>query len=230
MTPSMLTTDRAILPVGQWQRASWQDYLALRDAESRDRIKLAFHQGKLWIEMGGEGINHANVSDLFTMLFAFWAVQYPEQTYNSFGRCLLEKPETQACDPDLVLYVGENFSRWEEGQPRVINLAQWHVPDLIGEIADTTLATDLDEQKHLYAALQIPEYWVVDVRGRRVFAFALQETGNYEACTESKALLGLPIALLDRTLERLSSSTNTAVASWFQQQITQLEIREEIKD
>jgi hypothetical protein len=70
----------------------------------------------------------------------------------------LEKPGTQACAPDLVLYVGVDFPIWQPGEPRRIDLNQWRVPNLVGEISDTNLANDLDQQKHLYAALGIPEY------------------------------------------------------------------------
>ncbi|MBD2022391.1 Uma2 family endonuclease [Leptolyngbya sp. FACHB-36] len=219
MTAFTSTADRSSIPLRQWHRATWEDYVALRDASIPKRMRLAFNQGWLWIDMGGEGINHASVSDLFTALLFIWAMQHLEQTYTSFGRCLLEKSEAQACAPDLVLYVGEEFPRWQEGEPRRIDLNQWRVPDLVGEISDTSLATDLDEQKHLYAALGIPEYWVVDVRGRRVFSFLLQDNGEYKATDRSQALDGLAIALLDQTLERLPESSNTAAAAWFAQQI-----------
>jgi len=117
------------------------------------------------------------------------------------------------------LYIGEGVPQWQEGEPRRINLTKWRVPYLVGEIADTTLATDLDEKKQLYAELQIPEYWVINVRGRQVMAFRLQENGKYQQCTHSVALAGLPIALLDRTLSRLSEETNISAALWFSQQI-----------
>lgn len=206
----------------QWQRATWQDYVALRDAPTQERMKLAFNQGWLWTAMGGEGINHASVSDLFTSLLFLWAIQHPEQLFTSLGRCLLEKPETQACAPDLVLYVGADYPQWQLGEPRRIDLSQSRVPDLVGKISDTTLANDLDEQKHLYASLGIPEYWVVDVRGQRVFAFLLQENGEYQICEASRALAGLPIALLEEALQRLSEGTNTSAAAWFTQQIDKL--------
>jgi Uma2 family endonuclease len=214
ISPSQIST----VSPHQWQRATWQDYLALRDAPTQERMKLAFNQGWLWVAMGGEGINHAGVSDLFTMMIGFWAIQHPEQLFTSLGRCLLEKPETQACAPDLVLYVGADYPQWQPGEPRRIDLSRSRVPDLVGEIADTTLANDLDEQKHLYAALGIPEYWVVDVRGQRVFAFLLQD-GEYQICEASRALAGLPIALLEEALQRLSEGTNTSAAAWFIQQI-----------
>lgn len=208
-------------PLAHWHPATWQDYVALRDAPTDERMKLAFNQGWLWVAMGGEGINHSGVSDLFTIMLGFWAAQHPDQLFTSLGRCLLEKPETQACAPDLVLYVGENYPQWQPGEPRRIDLSQSRVPDLVGEISDTTLANDLDEQKHLYAAIGIPEYWVVDVRGQRVFAFQLQENGEYQLCNESKTLTGLSIALLEEALQRLSQGTNTSAAAWFAQQIAQ---------
>lgn len=207
----------------QWHSATWRNYVALRDADISPqlRLRLYFDRNQLWVNMGGEGINHSAFNDLFTSFIFLWAIQHPEQSFTSLGRCLLEKPETQACAPDLVLYVGENYPIWQEGEPRRIDLNQWRVPDLVGEISDTTLATDLDQQKHLYEALGIPEYWVIDVRGRRVFAFQLQN-GKYEACTHSQALTGLPIERLDQAIAKLSDGTNTSAAAWFAQQIANL--------
>lgn len=224
MTASTLPTAQNIIipPLYQWHSATWEDYITLRDAPIEERMRLSFNQGRMWVDMGGEGINHANISDLFVMLLGLWAIQHPEQTYNSFSRCLLEKSNIQACAPDLVLYVGENYPQWEEGQPRRLDLTQWRVPDLVGEISDTTLANDLDEQKHLYAILEIPEYWVIDVRGKRVFAFVLEE-GQYKACSHSLALAQLPIEKLEQTLIRASQGTNTSAAAWFAQQITSIE-------
>ena len=163
MTVSLSKPDPVLqtLSLRQWHSASWQDYVALRDAPTQERVKLSFNQGKLWVDMGGEGINHSGVSDLFTGLLFLLAIQNPDRLYTSLGRCLIEKPETQACAPDLVLYVGDNYPQWQEGEPRRIDLTRWRVPDLVGEISDTTLTNDLDEQKHLYAELKIPEYWVV---------------------------------------------------------------------
>jgi Uma2 family endonuclease len=39
---------------------------------------------------------------------------------------------------------------------------------LIVEISDTTLKNDLERKGPLYARLDVPEYWVVDVKGRTV--------------------------------------------------------------
>ena len=221
MTASILTAIQKAdtLQIPQWQPATWEDYLRYRDDPTPERMRLFFNGNSLLVDMGSEGINHARVSDLFTLLFYIWFSQFAVQTAESLGRCLLEKPNQRAAAPDLVLYIGEGVPQWQAGEPSRIDLTQWRVPDLVGEISDTTLATDLDEKKKLYADLEIPEYWVIDVLGRRAIAFRLQSDGKYQQCVYSVALKGLPIPLLDQTLERLGEGTNISAASWFVQQI-----------
>jgi Uma2 family endonuclease len=180
-----MTVSRSILAESSidsppiWHPATWEDYLAYRDDPSIERIKLFFYNNHLFAEMGGEGINHSKFADLLILIVGFWSLQYPEQMFCTFSRCQIEKPKIQAGAPDLVLYIGEDYPRWGEGERRYINLEYHRVPNLVGEVGDTTLATDLDEKKHLYAELGIPEYWVIDVRGRRILAFLLQEDGTY---------------------------------------------------
>jgi Uma2 family endonuclease len=74
----------------------------------------------------------------------------------------------------------------------------------------------------LYAALEILEYWVIDIRGERVLAFRLQEDGKYQQCAYSGALEGLPILLLEQTLAQLNQGTNVSAALWFAQKIANL--------
>jgi Uma2 family endonuclease len=203
----------------KWQPATWEDYLVYRDNPTTERVRLFFNENYLFVEMGTEGINHAKVSDLFILLIGFWFSRYPEKKAESLGRCLIEKPKIRSAAADLVLYIGEGAPQWQAGEPRYINLDKWRVPDLVGEISDTTLATDLDEKKQLYAALGILEYWVIDVRGKRVIVFRLQPDGKYQECTESGALEKLPISLLEETLQRLTTETNISAANWFAQAI-----------
>ncbi len=119
----------------------------------------------------------------------------------------------QAAAPDSVLYIGEGSPQFKMGESRFINLDHWRVPDLVAEVSDTTLASDLDEKKQLYAALRIPEYWVVDVRGLRVLAFRLDEGRRYQQVEVSVALTGLPIGLLEQTLMNLGQGVSNRVAA-----------------
>jgi Uma2 family endonuclease len=206
-----------------WQPATWEDYLDFVNNPDSQDYNISFNQGYLWIDMGNEGINHARFNELLTLVFGFWFARQPDLLVDLLGGCVIEKPNQRAASPDKVLYIGENSPKWQEGEPRRINLEQWRVPDLVGEISDTTLAIDLDEKKQLYAGLGIPEYWVIDIRGKRAIAFRLQDNGKYQEINISIALNGLPIALLELTLEQLEKTNNFNAAFWFSQQIAHLQ-------
>ncbi|MEG3439755.1 Uma2 family endonuclease [Pannus brasiliensis CCIBt3594] len=218
----LLTASDRSTDFPRWRSATWEDYLRYRDDPKPERTRLFFTGKFLLVIMGGEGINHSKVNDLFIAILFYWFSRFPDRSAESLGRCLLEKAPDRAAAPDLVLYIGEDVPRWTDGEPRRIDLNRWRAPDLVGEISDTTLASDLDEKKQIYAAMGIPEYWVIDVRGLRVFAFRLQEEGTYRQCEGSSVLTGLPIALLERTLEQLSGGTNISAANWFNRQIDRL--------
>ncbi len=222
MTAITIAKPKIANPIPQWPKATWDDYVAYRDNPNLDEVRLFFNGGSLFVDMGNEGINHSKFNDLLTMIFYLWFARKPDIIFDSLSGCLLEKSNQRAASPDKVLYIGENTPQWERGEPRRLNLDKWRVPDLVGEVADTTLATDLDEKKALYAALEIPEYWVIDIKGKRVIAFRLQENGKYQECEESVALSGLPISLLEQTLEQLEGGNNGAAAFWFAQQIANL--------
>lgn len=211
-----LTTPKSSI---QSHHATWQDYVDIRDDETMDWQKISFYRGWLWLDMGKEGPNHASFSDLMTAIFFVWAFLHPEISLQSYGRCIIEHPDTHACAPDLVLYKGDRIPKWQQGEPRRIDLRRHRLPDLVGEIADTTLNLDLDEQKQLYASLGIAEYWVIDVKGMQIFAFGLTAAGHYEVIEQSQVLAGLAITLIEQTLERLAIETNTAAANWLIQQL-----------
>ena len=213
--------------ISPWQIATWDDYVRLQEQVeqhwSTDRSKrwrVIFNQGWVWVkDMSGEGVVHAKVNNLFTLIIGLWFMVHSEKIAESLGGCILEKQGLQSASPDLVLYIGENAPKWQEGEPRRVNLNQWRVPDLVGEIADTTLAIDLDEMKQLYAALGVPEYWVIDAKGGRVLIFQLQETGRYIQVFESLVLVGLQTELLELALQQMQQGTNISAANWFMERI-----------
>jgi Uma2 family endonuclease len=206
--------------ISSWRSATWAEYLQRIEKPQSDSEQVFFHRNTIWIDMGNEGINHSRFNELFTLIFGFWFSQQTDVKFDLLGGCVIEKPQTQSAAPDKVLYVGGDAPRWQIGEPRRVNLDRWRVPDLVAEISDTTLPIDLDEKKQLYLALGIPEYWVIDVRGRQVWAFLLID-GKYQECSESGALKGLPIDLLEQTLARMDDD-NGNVALWFADQIKNL--------
>ena len=117
------------------------------------------------------------------------------------------------------MYLGDNAPRWKSGETRRINLDQWRVPNLVGEISDTTLASDLHEMKEIYAAIGVPEYWVIDIQGRRVLMFVLEEM-RYQQVEVSTVMIGLTVALLEEALGRWEQEEGIEIGNWFMQQIS----------
>lgn len=220
------TTFHPLKKVSSWPSATWTDYLHRLDHPVSDRERVFFNLNKIWIDMGNEGINHSRFNKLLTMILFIWFSRQTDVKFDLLGGCTIEKPTTQCAAPDEVVYIGGDSPRWQPGEPRRVNLDRWRVPDLVAEIADTTLATDLDEKKQLYLALGIPEYWVIDVRGRQAMAFRLID-GLYEQCSESVALKGLPIDLLEQTLAQMDDDNGNA-ALWFAAQIKNLPVESDL--
>jgi Uma2 family endonuclease len=207
--------------ISSWRSATWTEYLE-RVENLSEQERVFFNLDTIWIDMGNEGINHSRFNELFTLILGFWFARQTDVKFDLLGGCVMEKPQAQSAAPDKVLYVGGNSPKWQPGEPRRVNLDLWRVPDLVAEISDTTLAIDLDEKKQLYLALGIPEYWVIDVKGKQVLAFRLIDR-KYEQCSESVALTGLPIELLEQTLEQMDNENGNA-ALWFAAQIQNLSI------
>ena len=209
--------------IPQWVPATWADYIAAcEEAEAKqvEHFRVYFNQRYLFVDMGWEGISHSKCRELLTMIFAYWFFRQPDITFEAMGGCIIEKPEQRGASPDEVLYLGSDTPQWKEGESRRVNLRRWRVPNLVCEVGDTTLASDLDEKKEIYAALEVPEYWVIDVQGLRVIAFLLQNNGRYQQCEVSQALEGLQISLVEQTFARLAEGTNGSAAQWFAQQIS----------
>jgi Uma2 family endonuclease len=209
--------------ISSWRNATWAEYLQRIENPQSESERIFFNLNTIWIDMGNEGINHSRFNELFSLLLFVWFSRQDNVKFDFLGGCVIEKPQTQGAAPDKVLYIGGESPRWQTGEPRRVNLDNWRVPDLVAEIADTTLSTDLDEKKQLYLALGIPEYWVIDVRGRQIWAFRLIDD-KYQECSESGALAGLPIDLLEQTLAQMDDD-NGNVALWFAEQIKSLPIQ-----
>ncbi len=157
-TPKFIVSQVSEIP--QWQAATWEDYVAACEDPSLEEARIFFYEGYLWIDMGNEGINHARFNNLLTLVFYTWFVSKGGQAFDDLGGCVIEKPKVGGGAPDRILYVGGDFIQWQKGEPRRINLNQSRIPDLVIETSDTTLASDLDQKKRLYAALGRSRYLI----------------------------------------------------------------------
>jgi len=204
----------------RWHPATWEDYERFRDDPSPEHIQLFFYNHQLLVEnRGWEGILHSEVRELLGLILGLWLMQHPEIKSKILGSCLMEKVGQQAAAPDILVYLGENLPQYQKGESRRINLDQQRPPDLVIEVADTTLDSDLDQKKHLYAELGIPEYWVIDATGGQAFVFILRDREYYRT-ENSKLISGFTEQLLSEVVEQMKIGSNISAASWFRQQLS----------
>lgn len=91
-----------------------------------------------------------------------------------------EDKETNEPEPDVIV-LNRPTTEYLDSHPGpgAVTLAV--------EIADTSLGFDLQKKASLYARSGIPEYWVLDVTGRRLFSHRKPETGAYRAIEQYSA-------------------------------------------
>lgn len=84
----------------------------------------------------------------------------------------LDQP-TSAPEPDAIV-LKQPYGRYSRGVPPTEIL-------LLAEIADTTIGFDLSTKARLYARAGISDYWVLDVRNRRVIVHRNPVDGRYQS-------------------------------------------------
>ena len=105
-----------------------------------------------------------------------------------------EDSETNEPEPDVIV-LNQPTTDYVEAHPGPGAIA------LAVEIADTSLGFDLQKKASLYARTGIPEYWVLDVTGRRLFSHRNPETGAYKVIEQySEEELVIPLAKPDASV------------------------------
>ncbi|AFZ15397.1 protein of unknown function DUF820 [Crinalium epipsammum PCC 9333] len=137
---------------------------------------------------------------------------------NLLINCSYRKTEVYECQPDASYYIGERAKLVPQGSA-VVDLEQFAPPDLVIEVADTSLADDLGTKRLIYENIGVSEYWVVDVQKNQVIAFAIADGGS-RRITQSQVLPGLPTATIESALQRSRQTDQTHVGAWL---LTQLQ-------
>lgn len=199
-----------------WQPATWRAYQSIRDLPELDP-KLFFHRGYLLIDRMPQSLNHARINDLFPSLFFQWFIRR-DQSFNAYRRCRLERPDQQAACPDQVLYVGEPAVEWQRQIQTSLDLTHHRIPDLIVEVLDEVLISDLGKKK-LYGALGLQEYWVIDLSSLRATIQRLGPEGRFIPTEISTVLPGLPAAVLEGAMIHTLEEGSRGASRWLQEQI-----------
>jgi len=73
--------------------------------------------------------------------------------------CTYRQASRQEAQPDVSYYIGTNADVIPWGTS-IINLDIYPPPNLVIEVANTSLADDKTEKRRLYEEMEIDEYWI----------------------------------------------------------------------
>ena len=199
------------LPTDTWITATWQEYIQITEDSSYEKAKSYYHNGKFRIEMSPVGYehgrDHAVVIGAVTLFAATRNINL-----NCVDNCTYRKTGFREAQPDVSYYIGENADAipWETS---IIDLDIYPPPTLVIEVANTSLADDKGEKRLLYEAMNVAEYWIVDVQNVEVIAFAVADRGS-KKINQSQVLPGLSMSLLEEAFQRTRQTNQSQVYAW----------------
>jgi Uma2 family endonuclease len=194
-----------------WVNVSWEEFIQATENPDYQKGKFYYYQGRLKIEMSPLGNDHARDHSIINTAINIY-VAMNHINLNANDNCSYRKTGYQEAQPDLSYYLGENVNVIPYGT-NIINLNDFPPPNLIVEIANTSLADDQGEKRLLYEELGIKEYWIVNVQKSEIIAFKMENQGSYRI-KESLVLPNLQLSILEEALKMTRQTNHSKVVTW----------------
>ena len=194
-----------------WITATWDEYIQVTENYADQKAKGYYHNGKMRIEMPPIGNDHASDHSIIIFAVNLFATMKGIK-FNSKDNCTYRKIGFQEVQPDVSYYIAEKANAIPYGTS-IVNLDIYPVPDLVIEVASSSLADDQGEKRLMYEDLGVAEYWVLDVQNVQVIPFMI-ENGGSKRISESQVLPGLQISLLIEALRKTRQMDHSQVCAW----------------
>lgn len=199
------------IATNEWSPASWEAYVRLADSPSYESARCYYEAGEMRIEMVALGPSHARDNAILSKVVSLFATLRMIRVAE-FVNCTFRQEGLRDAQPDLAFYLGDGFEfPPRDNQPVDVNV--YGAPQLVVEIASTSLSDDLGQKRLLYERLGVKEYWVVDVERGRLILFAVAD-GRSGEVRESGVLSGLGADLVEEALERGRTEDDGAINRW----------------
>ncbi|WP_414587291.1 Uma2 family endonuclease [Scytonema sp. PCC 10023] len=187
------------LPTDTWVAASWNEYLQAIENPVYEKAKSYYYNRKMRIEIPPVGNDHSRDHSIVIYAVHLFA-SIKGIDLNGNDNCTYRKTGYNDAQPDASFYIGKNAEVIPWGTS-IIQLDIYPAPDLVIEVANTSVADDKGDKRLLYEELGVGEYWIIDVQNVQVIAFAV-ENGGSRKISQSQVLPGLAISLLEEAFRR----------------------------
>lgn len=195
----------------KWVNATWDEYLEVENNADYEKAKVYYYQGEIKIEMSPLGNDHASDHSIISYAINLYGA-IKSIAFNCKDNCTYRKKGYQSAQPDLSYYIGDNVSVIPYGTG-IVDLDIYPSPNLVIEIANTSLADDLGVKRLLYENFGCEEYWIVDVKTQKIIAFAMADGGS-KKITQSQILSNLEMSVLEEALQKTRQENHSQVGAW----------------
>ncbi|HBB35401.1 MAG TPA: hypothetical protein DDZ80_10265 [Cyanobacteria bacterium UBA8803] len=199
------------LPTDTWVNATWDKYLQAIAEPSYETARGYYYNGRMRLEMSALGNPHSRDHLIVIHAVCLFA-GLNGIDFDGHDNCTYRKAGDQEAQPDASFYVGANAEivPWDA---TIIDLDTYPPPDLVIEVAYSSLADDKGEKRLLYESMGVREYWIIDVQNVQVIAFEIQNRGS-RRIDRSQVLPGLDMAVLEEAFRRSRKTNHGKVSAW----------------
>ncbi|MET0097404.1 MAG: Uma2 family endonuclease [Arthrospira platensis] len=199
-----------------WVPATWNEYLSALDDPAHAKSKGYYSNGRMRLEMQlSVGFDHSNNHAIIALAINLYGI-LKRIPFTIVGNCSFRKTGYVEFQPDLACYVGTKATAIPRGTD-IVNLEEYPVPDLVVEVAKSSLWDDRTVKRVLYEEVGIAEYWIVNVETGEVLAYQMSDRGS-QRIDVSLMFPGLEIATLDQALQRSRNQDQSQVGAWLMAQ------------
>ncbi|AFY60811.1 Uma2 family endonuclease [Synechococcus sp. PCC 6312] len=194
-----------------WLPVAWDEYQALVTDPANDKTKCYYYRGHMRLEMPPVSHDHAESDGTITLAVNLFGIAQGIR-FKVLGNCSYRKSGVAECQPDVSFYLGDKTQAVPFGTG-VIDLETYPAPDLVIEVAKSSLFDDLSVKRFLYESLGVKEYWVVDVEKIEITAYVMTDGGS-NRIQGSQVLPGLAFTVLEEALRRSRETDQSQVGAW----------------
>ncbi|ACK74088.1 protein of unknown function DUF820 (plasmid) [Gloeothece citriformis PCC 7424] len=204
-----------LIVTNTWIPAEWEAFCSIIEDPVYEKAKAYYYHHHMRLEMSPVGFDHSTNHSIIIVAINLFCIlnNIPFQLADN---CSYRQTGIKECQPDISVYVAEQANIIPQGT-NIVNIDQYPPPDLVVEVAKTSLLDDLGTKRSLYETLGVKEYWIVDVDNTAIIAYKMENKGSYQIQC-SQVFLGLDISILEEALRQSRQSDQSAVGRWLMTQ------------
>jgi Uma2 family endonuclease len=163
----MQTSSLESVGIHRWTRAQYDQMVDVGVLTTDDRVELI--DGYI-VPMSPQNSRHATTATKVVHLL----MRVCPSTHHVRSQVPLALGEYSEPEPDVMVV---------EGAPDVYTDGHPSTAILVAEVADSSLATDREQKRLLYAQHGIPEYWIVNLVNGHLEVYRDPAAGDYKSKT-----------------------------------------------